>query len=160
MENTGTIADTLSRIQELNVKIHMDDFGTGYSSLSYLHRFPIDTLKIDRSFVGSLGMSEDTWKIVQAILSLSQNLGMDVIAEGIETEAQLALVRATGCDRGQGSCSTGRCRRRTSVSGSSLVVRPVPPDRAAGGIEIEAVVFVLHRGIRHHGLRAGGGWPG
>jgi diguanylate cyclase (GGDEF)-like protein/PAS domain S-box-containing protein len=102
MENTETIAATLSGIQDLNVQVHMDDFGTGYSSLSYLHRFPIDTLKIDRSFVGNLGMSEETWKIVQAILHLAQNLGMDVIAEGIENLMQMRMLQSLGCQYGQG----------------------------------------------------------
>ena len=102
MENTETIAETLSGIQDLNVQVHMDDFGTGYSSLSYLHRFPIDTLKIDRSFVGNLGMSEETWKIVQAILHLAQNLGMDVIAEGIENLMQMRMLQSLGCQYGQG----------------------------------------------------------
>ena len=102
MENTETIAETLSGIQDLNVQVHMDDFGTGYSSLSYLHRFPIDTLKIDRSFVGNLGMSKETWKIVQAILQLAQNLGMDVIAEGIENLMQMRMLQSLGCQYGQG----------------------------------------------------------
>jgi diguanylate cyclase (GGDEF)-like protein/PAS domain S-box-containing protein len=102
MENTETIAETLSGIQDLNVQVHMDDFGTGYSSLSYLHRFPIDMLKIDRSFVGNLGMSEETWKIVQAILHLARNLGMDVIAEGIENLMQMRMLQSLGCQYGQG----------------------------------------------------------
>lgn len=102
MENTETITETLSGIQDLNVQVHMDDFGTGYSSLSYLHRFPIDTLKIDRSFVGNLGMSKETWKIVQAILQLAQNLGMDVIAEGIENLMQMRMLQSLGCQYGQG----------------------------------------------------------
>ncbi len=102
MENTDTIAETLSGIRGLEVQVHMDDFGTGYSSLSYLHRFPIDTLKIDRSFVGNLGMSEETWKIVQAILHLAQNLGIEVIAEGIENLMQLRMLQSLGCQYGQG----------------------------------------------------------
>jgi diguanylate cyclase (GGDEF)-like protein/PAS domain S-box-containing protein len=102
MENTETIAETLSGIQDLNVQVHMDDFGTGYSSLSYLHRFPIDMLKIDRSFVGNLGMSEETWKIVQAILHLARNLEMDVIAEGIENLMQMRMLQSLGCQYGQG----------------------------------------------------------
>jgi len=102
MENSDTIAVTLARIQDLNVQVHMDDFGTGYSSLSYLHRFPIDTLKIDRSFVGSLGLNEETWKIVQAIINLARTLDMEVIAEGIENVMQLKMLQALGCEYGQG----------------------------------------------------------
>ncbi len=102
MENTETIASTLTQIQDLNIQVHMDDFGTGYSSLSYLHRFPIDTLKIDRSFVGNLGLSNETWKIVQAIVSLARNLGMEVIAEGIENVIQMKMLQSLDCEYGQG----------------------------------------------------------
>ncbi len=102
MENTDTIAATLSQIQDLNVQVHMDDFGTGYSSLSYLHRFPINTLKIDRSFIGNLGLNKESWKIVQAIVNLAQNLGMEVIAEGIENLMQMRMLQDLGCEYGQG----------------------------------------------------------
>ncbi len=102
MENTETIASTLTQIQDLNIQVHMDDFGTGYSSLSYLHRFPIDTLKIDRSFVGNLGLSNETWKIIQAIVSLARNLGMEVIAEGIENVIQMKMLQSLDCEYGQG----------------------------------------------------------
>ncbi len=102
MENTETIAGTLAQIQDLNIQVHMDDFGTGYSSLSYLHRFPIDTLKIDRSFVANLGLSNETWKIVQAIVSLARNLGMEVIAEGIENAIQMKMLQSLDCEYGQG----------------------------------------------------------
>jgi diguanylate cyclase (GGDEF)-like protein len=102
MENTETIQHTLSRIQKMNIQVHMDDFGTGYSSLSYLHRFPIDALKIDRSFVGKLGMNNETWKITQAIVSLAKTLGLGVTAEGVENLMQVRMLQTLGCDRGQG----------------------------------------------------------
>jgi EAL domain-containing protein (putative c-di-GMP-specific phosphodiesterase class I) len=102
MENTATISQTLSRIQDLRIQVHMDDFGTGYSSLSYLHRFPINTLKVDRSFVGNLGLNKESHKIVQAIVNLAQNLGMEVIAEGIENLMQMRMLQALGCEFGQG----------------------------------------------------------
>jgi len=102
MEDCATISETLLQIQDMNIQVHMDDFGTGYSSLSYLHRLPIQTLKIDRSFVGKLGMSDDTWKIVQAIVSLAQNLGMEVIAEGIENLMQMRMLQSLHCNCGQG----------------------------------------------------------
>jgi EAL domain-containing protein (putative c-di-GMP-specific phosphodiesterase class I) len=86
----------------MDVHLHMDDFGTGYSSLSYLNRFPIDSLKIDRSFVGNLGMCEETWKIVQAIVNLGKNLEMELIAEGIENMMQLRMLQTLKCDFGQG----------------------------------------------------------
>ncbi len=102
MESTETISETLAEIENMNIQVHMDDFGTGYSSLSYLHRFPISTLKIDRSFVGNLGLNEETWKIVQAIVSLARNLDMDVIAEGIENLMQMRMLQSLGCEYGQG----------------------------------------------------------
>lgn len=102
MEDCTTISETLMRIQDMNIQVHMDDFGTGYSSLSCLHRLPIQTLKIDRSFVGKLGLSDDTWKIVQAIVSLAHNLGMEVIAEGIENLMQMKMLQNLRCNCGQG----------------------------------------------------------
>jgi diguanylate cyclase (GGDEF)-like protein/PAS domain S-box-containing protein len=92
----------LSRLRELKVQLHIDDFGTGYSSLSTLHRFPIDALKIDRIFVGMLGVDNENAELVQTIVTLAHNLGMDVVAEGVETEAELDYLRTLGCDYGQG----------------------------------------------------------
>jgi EAL domain-containing protein (putative c-di-GMP-specific phosphodiesterase class I) len=102
MENTESIAVTLSKIQQMNIQLHMDDFGTGYSSLSYLNNYPIDSLKVDQSFVGKLGLSEETWKIVQAIVTLGKNLDMELIAEGIENMMQLRMLQTLKCDYGQG----------------------------------------------------------
>jgi len=79
----------------------MDDFGTGYSSLSYLHRFPIHTLKIDRSFISNKGEDGDN-EIVRTIIMLARNLGLDVVAEGVETVEQLAYLRALDCEYAQG----------------------------------------------------------
>jgi diguanylate cyclase (GGDEF)-like protein/PAS domain S-box-containing protein len=102
MDNTEAVSHTLSQIQDMNVQLHMDDFGTGYSSLSSLNNFPIDSLKVDRSFVGSLGLNEETWKIVQAIVSLGKNLDMELIAEGIENIMQLRMLQTLKCEYGQG----------------------------------------------------------
>ena len=85
-----------------NIHLVIDDFGTGYSSLSYLKRFPVDTLKIDKSFVDGLGNDAESTAIVNAVISLAQSLGMKVTAEGIETEQQLRQLQALGCDQGQG----------------------------------------------------------
>jgi len=84
------------------VRLHIDDFGTGYSSLSYLHRFPIDALKIDRSFVSRIGQHGEGLEIVRAIRTLAENLEIGVTAEGIETAEQLAQLRALRCEYGQG----------------------------------------------------------
>jgi EAL domain-containing protein (putative c-di-GMP-specific phosphodiesterase class I) len=84
------------------VRIAIDDFGTGYSSLSYVHAFPADTLKIDRSFVVDLMERGQTRAVVSAILVLAQGLELDVVAEGVETPAQLELLRDLGCGLAQG----------------------------------------------------------
>ncbi|HSE42551.1 MAG TPA: EAL domain-containing protein, partial [Acidobacteriota bacterium] len=102
MENPEATAITLEQLKKLNVRIHIDDFGTGYSSLSYLHRFKIDTLKIDRSFVSRMSAVNENLEIVRTIVTLAHNLGMDVIAEGVETSEQLAQLRALKCERAQG----------------------------------------------------------
>jgi diguanylate cyclase (GGDEF)-like protein/PAS domain S-box-containing protein len=93
---------TLVRLRELGVRLVLDDFGTGYSSLSYLKRFPIDALKIDREFIDGLGAEPEATAIVSAVLSMAQALELDVVAEGVETEAQLAWLRERGCGFAQG----------------------------------------------------------
>ena len=80
----------------------MDDFGTGYSSLSYLHRFPFDTLKIDRSFIKDMSQSSDKLRLTQTIIHLANDFGMEVIAEGIETKEQWEQLQQLGCPYGQG----------------------------------------------------------
>jgi diguanylate cyclase (GGDEF)-like protein len=102
MENATRTILILEVLKEIGVQLSIDDFGTGYSSLSYLHRFPIDTLKIDRSFVNSVGENGEDSEILQTIVSLAKNLKMRVIAEGIETDSQLNVLRNLGCDYGQG----------------------------------------------------------
>jgi diguanylate cyclase (GGDEF)-like protein/PAS domain S-box-containing protein len=102
MENIDTAIDMLKQLRAIGVELSIDDFGTGYSSLSYLHRFPISTLKIDRSFVGRMSDNNENTEIVRTILMLARNLGMDVVAEGVETEEQLAQLRSLGCECGQG----------------------------------------------------------
>jgi len=99
IENTETVTEMLLQLRALGIRLSMDDFGTGYSSLSYLHRFPIHTLKIDRSFVsGGDGENE----IVRTIIMLARNMGMDIVAEGVETKEQLAYLKSLKCEYGQG----------------------------------------------------------
>jgi diguanylate cyclase (GGDEF)-like protein/PAS domain S-box-containing protein len=102
MDDVEYSIETLRRLKELGIRFAVDDFGTGYSSLSYLKRLPIDTLKIDQSFVRGLGDSDDDSAIVRAILGLGRSLGLDVLAEGVEEAGQLAELRALGCDTAQG----------------------------------------------------------
>jgi diguanylate cyclase (GGDEF)-like protein/PAS domain S-box-containing protein len=102
MENASAAKAMLQELKALDIHLSIDDFGTGYSSLSYLHSFPIDTLKIDRSFVSRMGANGENSEIVQAIVNLAHSLGMDAIAEGIETQTQLALLEGLQCEHGQG----------------------------------------------------------
>lgn len=100
--NLNMAVDLLASLHRLGVSLLMDDFGTGYSSLNYLHSFPFDVLKIDRSFVGRMTDGDQPLQIVRTILDLARALGMDVVAEGIETREQFNLLRQMGCHYGQG----------------------------------------------------------
>ena len=102
IEDPESSIATLSALKALGVQIAVDDFGTGYSSLQHLRNFPIDCVKIDRSFVRGLPDSSEDAAIVGAVIELGHALGLSVTAEGIETEAQLANLRASGCDTAQG----------------------------------------------------------
>lgn len=106
MENAETTAAMLLQLKMLGVQLYIDDFGTGYSSLSYLHRFSVDALKIDRSFVSRMGVDEESdpegTSIIQTIVTLAHNLNMDIVAEGIETVEQLVQLRELRCEYGQG----------------------------------------------------------
>jgi EAL domain-containing protein (putative c-di-GMP-specific phosphodiesterase class I) len=92
----------LEALRALGVSIALDDFGTGYSSLNYLQKFPFDRLKIDRTFVASMGLSGNTGAIIQSIVTLGHALGMKVLAEGVENDEQRVLLRLAGCDEMQG----------------------------------------------------------
>jgi diguanylate cyclase (GGDEF)-like protein/PAS domain S-box-containing protein len=102
MYNTEEAIATLQYLKSLGLRISIDDFGTGYSSLSYLKRFPLDALKVDRSFVRDITSNADDAAITSAIISMAHSLGLKVIAEGVETEAQLAFLRKHGCEQMQG----------------------------------------------------------
>jgi EAL domain-containing protein (putative c-di-GMP-specific phosphodiesterase class I) len=102
MHEVGAAIETLRELKALGVRLHLDDFGTGYSSLSYLKRFPLDALKLDRSFIAGLGADTQESAIVAAVVEMARALGLTVIAEGVETEEQLASLRALGCELAQG----------------------------------------------------------
>jgi EAL domain-containing protein (putative c-di-GMP-specific phosphodiesterase class I) len=102
MDSVESAPGTLEKLRAIGVELSIDDFGTGYSSLSYLHRLPIDTLKIDRSFVSQMGENSENIEIVRTIIMLARNLGMGVVAEGVETKGQLDLLRELGCESVQG----------------------------------------------------------
>jgi len=102
MDDAEHNVDVLRRLQDLGVSIAVDDFGTGYSNLAYLKRFPVDWLKVDKSFVDGLGESPEATAIVEAMVSLATAMGMQTVAEGIETTGQADLLRALGCELGQG----------------------------------------------------------
>ena len=114
MQNLKTGAAVIQRLHDMAVRLHIDDFGTGYSSLSYLHNFPVDTLKVDKSFVSRMEGAPHQAEIVKAIVSLAQNLGMGVTAEGVETVAQAEALRDLHCTSAQGF----------------LFSRPLPADEA------------------------------
>jgi predicted signal transduction protein with EAL and GGDEF domain len=99
---TGEVLGELSELRRLGVRIALDDFGTGYSSLGYLRRFPVDKLKIDKSFVQNLGITEDAAAIVECVTRLGRALGLAVTAEGVESPEQHRFVRAVGCHQVQG----------------------------------------------------------
>ncbi|TIU25077.1 MAG: EAL domain-containing protein, partial [Mesorhizobium sp.] len=98
---SDTVLRTLGQLRGLGVRIALDDFGTGYSSLGYLRRFPVDKIKIDRSFIRDLDR-RDTAAIVRTVIGLGIELGITVTAEGVETEAQLEMLRKAGCGEAQG----------------------------------------------------------
>ncbi|MCP5058139.1 MAG: EAL domain-containing protein [bacterium] len=98
----GDVTENLDRLRRLGIRLAVDDFGTGYSSLGYLQRFPLDVLKIDMSFIRGLPDNEQAATITRACIAMAHGLGMEVIAEGVETEAQFSFLREFGCDYAQG----------------------------------------------------------
>jgi diguanylate cyclase (GGDEF)-like protein len=135
MANPGAIKTALMQLRALGVRISLDDFGTGYSSLAYLRQFPLDALKIDRSFVRGIEIHTDMVDIVRTISTMAQQLGLRVVAEGIENEAQLALLRSLHCDCGQGYLFGKPLDRAAAAqlltTGPPERQRPVPAEEPA-----------------------------
>ncbi len=102
MADTNAAGNALRDLRGLGLHLSVDDFGTGYSSLTYLKRFPVEAIKVDRSFVTGLGLEADDTSIVEAVVRLGHSLGLSVVAEGVETPLQLSRLRELGCDKGQG----------------------------------------------------------
>jgi EAL domain-containing protein (putative c-di-GMP-specific phosphodiesterase class I) len=119
MEGAQSATDVLAALRELGVRIALDDFGTGYSSLSYLQRFPLDVLKLDRSFVSELGITPSASQIVAATIDMARAFGMSVVAEGVESEDQLQRLQDLGCHFAQGY----------------YFARPQPPEAIAALLE-------------------------
>ena len=143
LENTETPARTLAALRELGVRVLLDDFGTGYSSLSYLNRFPIDVIKIDRSFIAELAVRPEGSAIVKAIVGMGHALRLQVVAEGIETPEQAREAERLGVDMGQGFLfarpvpaadverrATGGCAARSRAAAAG---QPPPGRRARAG---------------------------
>jgi EAL domain-containing protein (putative c-di-GMP-specific phosphodiesterase class I) len=124
LQDPEAISATLRDLKEMGVQCAIDDFGTGYSGLSYLTRFPIDRLKIDKSFVKTIGEDGGNAPIVVAVVAMAHSLNMEVVAEGVETQEQLEFLRRLGCDQMQGY----------------LFSRPLPADRLENLLMLELVI--------------------
>jgi diguanylate cyclase (GGDEF)-like protein/PAS domain S-box-containing protein len=132
MENSVSAATMLDELRARGIKLCIDDFGTGYSSLSYLHSFPLDRLKLDHTFVSRIALNPRNLEIVRAVVTLAHNLGMQVIAEGVEDFEQLALLLELGCDFGQGYlfCRPAAAQDLEDLlsTGDSLLAPPLPSE--------------------------------
>jgi len=130
LEASERIEQQLRQLRECGMRVSMDDFGTGYSSLSYLHRFDFDYVKIDKSFTSGVSAGSRNLTLCKAIVVMAHELGIEVVAEGIETEEQRDLLTAIGCDYGQGY----------------LFSRPVPADQFEQAVEASRAHWVSHAG--------------
>ncbi len=140
MRNSGVITSLLSRLNDFHIGLDIDDFGTGYSSLSQLQHLPVQTLKIDRSFVSRIGVDPDSIEIIRTIVSLAHNLDMDIIAEGIETEIQLIQLKALGCEYAQGYYLGKPADRETAWSKIPVAaVLPIPVSSSTSPASIKLV---------------------
>ena len=153
MEDVVSSVEALLGLKALGVRLAVDDFGTGYSSLSYLRRFPVDVVKVDRSFVAGLGVDPAADAIVAAVVNLAHALGLTVVGEGVETEEQLVALRALGCDRAQGHLWSGalppeelrawRMSRTAPVASTAVDLRAIVIERTDAQRAATGRPFVL-----------------
>ena len=137
MSDAESVAGTLRRLKELGVELQLDDFGTGYSSLGYLHRFPVDVLKIDRTFVSRIGPGGANSEIARAIVTMAHSLGLSVVAEGVETADQSAELKVMACEYGQGHLFSAAV---DSACAEALISSAPPQTPFAGRIAARAGV--------------------
>ena len=146
MENPGAVRALLLQLRAIGVRVSVDDFGTGHSSLAYLRQFPLHSLKVDRSFVRGIEGNRDMASIVSAVTTMAQQLGLRVVAEGIEKEEQLGLLRALGCEFGQGYLFS---RPLDADAAAALLSDGLPP-RATGPLDAAAVAMLASLGPAPH----------
>jgi EAL domain-containing protein (putative c-di-GMP-specific phosphodiesterase class I) len=142
MEHSEKALSVLRELDELGVMLSTDDFGTGYSSLSYLQRFPFDRLKIDRSFIDRMEEDAKSAAIVKTILMLGENLDIEVVAEGIENERQLAHLRTLGCEYGQGYLFS---RPATAFEARGMIRDHFDPDLSRAVLDLSETVLEVTR---------------
>jgi PAS domain S-box-containing protein len=161
MEDPQKTVDILCKLKEMGVRLAIDDFGTGYSNLNYLKRFPVDRLKLDQSFVRDLTSDPDDLAIARAVIAMGHGLRLDVIAEGVETEGQLALLAQHGCDEVQGYLfgrpaapdDCGRMLREEKALALDKL-QPQPYHRTLLYVDDEVnLLAAIRRAMRHSGYR-------
>jgi EAL domain-containing protein (putative c-di-GMP-specific phosphodiesterase class I)/CheY-like chemotaxis protein len=161
MDDPQKTFETLRKLKDMGVRLAIDDFGTGYSNLNYLKRFPVDKIKLDQSFVRDLTNDPDDLSISRAVIAMAHGLRLDVIAEGVETEGQLALLAQNGCDEIQGylfsrPAPAAECERMLR-EGKSLALdklQPKPYERTLLYLDDEVnLLAAVRRALRNSGYR-------
>jgi diguanylate cyclase (GGDEF)-like protein/PAS domain S-box-containing protein len=142
MRRAESTSHLLGQLKAMGVRLAVDDFGTGYSSLSYLTRFPIDTLKVDRSFIHAIPSSSDDAIVVRAVISMGKSLKHRIVAEGVETQAQLGFLQSLGCEEGQGYYFS-----RPMIAGQFAKLLAMPPQKLLG---TNGVIPFRQHTILHH----------
>jgi diguanylate cyclase (GGDEF)-like protein len=135
MQNFTAAADIARQLRDRGIQLSIDDFGTGYSSLSYLHSFPVDTIKIDRSFIQRLHQQTGSLELVTAIAQIAKTMGMSLVAEGIETSEQLAQLKLLACQFGQGYLFS---RPVDSEAAANLFAMPLGQKRSSNSVEVKS----------------------